>query len=132
MGNKITINPVTRLEGHGKIEVFLNDKGDVEDAYFQVTELRGFERFCVGRPAEEMPRIVPNICGVCPTPHNLASTKALDLIYGVAPDTSGQAGEEAPYPANYIEDHYIHFFFLGGPDFVVGPDASPATRNISA
>ncbi len=130
MGKKITINPVTRLEGHGKIEVFLNDTGDVEDAYFQVTELRGFERFCIGRPAEEMPRIVPNICGVCPTPHNIASTKALDLIYGVAPTPTAKLVRKLQYAANFVEDHYIHFFFLGGPDFVVGPDASPATRNI--
>src|SRR5271157_964503 len=107
MGNKITINPVTRLEGHGKIEVFLNDKGDVEDAYFQVTELRGFERFCIGRPAEEMPRIVPNICGVCPTPHNMASTKALDQIYGVAPTPTAKLVRKLQYNANFIEDHYI-------------------------
>jgi len=130
MSKKITVNPVTRLEGHGKIEVFLNDNGDVEDAYFQVTELRGFERFCIGRPAEEMPRIVPNICGVCPTPHNMASTKALDLIYGAAPTPTAKLVRKLQYNANFVEDHYIHFFFLGGPDFVVGPDANPATRNI--
>ena len=130
MGKKITINPVTRLEGHGKIDIFLNDNGDVEDAYFQVTELRGFEKFCIGRPAEEMPRIVPNICGVCPTPHNMASTKALDHIYGVAPTPTAKLVRKLQYNANYIEDHYIHFFFLGGPDFIVGPDANPAERNI--
>jgi len=130
MANKITINPVTRLEGHGKIDIFLNDNGDVADAYFQVTELRGFERFCIGRPAEEMPRIVPNICGVCPTPHNMASTKALDYIYGVAPTPTAKLVRKLQYNANFIEDHYIHFFFLAGPDFVVGPDANPAERNI--
>ncbi|OPY74282.1 MAG: NAD-reducing hydrogenase HoxS subunit beta [Syntrophorhabdus sp. PtaU1.Bin058] len=130
MGKKITINPVTRLEGHGKIDIFLNDNGDVEDAYFQVTELRGFERFCIGRPAEEMPRIVPNICGVCPTPHNMASTKALDYIYGVAPTPTAKLVRRLQYNANFIEDHYIHFFFLAAPDFVVGPDANPAERNI--
>lgn len=130
MGKKITINPVTRLEGHGKIDIFLNDNGDVEDAYFQVTELRGFERFCIGRPAEEMPRIVPNICGVCPTPHNIASTKALDYIYGVAPTPTAKLVRRLQYNANFIEDHYIHFFFLAAPDFVVGPDANPAERNI--
>lgn len=68
MNKRITINPITRLEGHGRIEIFLDDKGNVDDAYWQVVELRGFERFCIGRPAEEMPRIVANICGVCPTP----------------------------------------------------------------
>jgi len=130
MAKQITINPVTRLEGHGKINIFLNDQGDVADAYFQVTELRGFERFCIGRPAEEMPRIVPNICGVCPTPHNMASTKALDDIYGVEPTPAAKLIRKLQYNANFIEDHYIHFFFLAGPDFVVGPQADPAERNI--
>jgi F420-non-reducing hydrogenase large subunit len=130
MGKTITINPITRLEGHGKIEIFLDDQGDVSDAYMQVTELRGFERFCLGRPAEEMPRIVPNICGVCPTPHNLASTKALDFIYGVAPTPTAKLVRRLQSNANFIEDHYIHFFFLGGPDFVMGPAANPAERNI--
>jgi F420-non-reducing hydrogenase large subunit len=127
---KITINPITRLEGHGKIDIFLDDKGNVADAFMQVTELRGFEKFCVGRPAEEMPRIVPNICGVCPTPHNMASTKALDYIYGVAPTPAAKLVRLLQYNANFIEDHYIHFFFLAGPDFIVGPDADPAQRNI--
>ena len=130
MGQRITINPVTRLEGHGKIEIFLNDSGDVEDAFFQVTELRGFERFCIGRPAEEMPRIVPNICGVCPTPHNIASTKALDVLYGVAPTHTARLIRRLQLNAAYVEDHYIHFFFLAAPDFIVGPDANPAQRNI--
>ncbi len=73
MAERITINPITRLEGHGKIEIFLNAQGDVEDAFWQVVELRGFERFCLGRPAEEMPRIAGNVCGVCPepSPHGL-------------------------------------------------------------
>lgn len=130
MAQKITINPITRLEGHGKIDIFLDDKGDVQDAFMQVTELRGFERFCIGRPAEEMPRIVPNICGVCPTPHNMASTKALDSIYGAAPTPAAKLIRQLQYNANFIEDHYIHFFFLAAPDFVVGPDANPAERNI--
>lgn len=130
MSRKITINPVTRLEGHGKIEVFLNEKGEVEDAYFQVTELRGFEKFCIGRPVEEMPRIVPNICGVCPTPHNIASTKALDYIFGVAPTPTAKLVRKLQFCANYVEDHYIHFFFLASPDFIMGPEANPAERNI--
>jgi F420-non-reducing hydrogenase large subunit len=130
MGERITINPVTRLEGHGKIEIFLDDNGNVADAFFQVTELRGFERFCIGRPAEEMPRIVPNICGVCPTPHNLASTKALDDIYGVKPPYTAKLIRRLQLMANYIEDHYIHFFFLAAPDFIVGPHADPGERNI--
>jgi F420-non-reducing hydrogenase large subunit len=130
MGQKITINPVTRLEGHGKIEIFLDDKGNVEDAYFQVVELRGFERFCIGRPAEEMPRIVPNICGVCPTPHNMASAKALDDLYRVEPTPAAKLIRQLHYNAFIVEDHYIHFFFLAAPDFVLGPDAAPASRNI--
>lgn len=130
MSKKITISPVTRLEGHGKIDIFMDDKGNVEDAYFQVVELRGFERFCIGRPAEEMPRIVPNICGVCPSPHNMASTKALDDLYSVEPTPTAKLIRQLHYNAFYVEDHYIHFFFLASPDFVLGPDADPAIRNI--
>jgi F420-non-reducing hydrogenase large subunit len=130
MAKNITINPITRLEGHGKIEIFLDDKGNVQDAFWQVVELRGFERFCLGRPAEEMPRIVPNICGVCPTPHNMASTKALDDLYSVEPTPTAKLIRQLHYNAFYMEDHYIHFFFLSAPDFVVGPDADPAERNI--
>lgn len=130
MSTKISINPITRLEGHGKIEIFLDDRGNVDDAYWQVVELRGFEKFCVGRPAEELPRIVANICGVCPTPHNIASVKALDDLYGVEPTPTAKLIRQLHYNAFMVEDHYIHFFFLGGPDFVLGPDADPAERNI--
>jgi F420-non-reducing hydrogenase large subunit len=130
VSTKITINPITRLEGHGKIEIFLDDRGNVDDAYWQVVELRGFEKFCVGRPAEELPRIVANICGVCPTPHNMASVKALDDLYGVEPTPTAKLIRQLHYNAFMVEDHYIHFFFLGGPDFVLGPDADPAERNI--
>lgn len=127
---KITIDPITRLEGHGKIEIFLDDKGDVEDAFWQVAELRGFERFCIGRPAEEMTRIVPNICGVCPSAHHMAASKALDDLYDVEPTKTAKLIRQLEFNAFYIEDHYIHFFFLAAPDFVVGPDADPADRNI--
>ena len=130
MGKKITINPITRLEGHGKIEIFLDDKGNVDDVYWQVLELRGFEKFCVGRPVEELPRIVCNICGVCPTPHNMASVKALDDLYGVEPTPTAKLIRQLHYNAFMVEDHYIHFFFLAGPDFVVGPNADPGERNI--
>jgi F420-non-reducing hydrogenase large subunit len=130
MTKRITINPITRLEGHGKIEIFTDDAGNVSDVYWQVVELRGFERFCIGRPAEEMPRIVPNICGVCPTPHNLASTKALDDLYSVTPTPTADLIRKLQFNAFYVEDHFIHFFFLGAPDFVLGPDADPALRNI--
>jgi F420-non-reducing hydrogenase large subunit len=127
---RITIDPITRLEGHGKIEIFLNDQGEVEDALWQVAELRGFERFCIGRPAEEMTRIVPNICGVCPSAHHMAASKALDALYGVEPTPTAKLIRQLEFNAFYVEDHYIHFFFLAAPDFVVGPDAEPAERNI--
>ena len=130
MTRRITIDPVTRLEGHGKIEIFLDDKGDVEKAYFQVPELRGFEVFSVGRPAEEMPRITPKICGVCPTTHHICSTKALDDLFKVEPTPVAKKLRELMYSAFMLEDHMLHFFFLGGPDFVVGPSAPPAERNI--
>jgi len=130
MTKSITINPITRLEGHGKIEIFLDNKGEVEDAYWQVVELRGFERFCIGRPVEEMPRITANICGVCPTPHNMAATKAVDDVYSVEPTPAAKLVRQLHYNAFYVEDHYIHFFFLSAPDFVLGPDADPAERNI--
>jgi coenzyme F420-reducing hydrogenase alpha subunit len=130
MTKRITINPITRLEGHGKIEIFLDDQGEVEDAFWQVNELRGFERFCLGRPAEEMTRIVPNICGVCPSAHHMAATKALDALYGVEPTPTAKLIRQLEYNAFYLEDHYIHFFFLAAPDFIVGPDADPSERNV--
>lgn len=127
---RITIDPVTRLEGHGRIEIFLNSAGDVEKAYFQVPELRGFEKFVQGRPCEEMPQITSRICGVCPTAHHMASTKALDALYHVEPSPAGRKIRELIYNAFLAEDHALHFYFLGGPDFVVGPDAPAAERNV--
>ncbi len=130
MTKRITINPITRLEGHGKIEIFLDDAGTVSDAIWQVEELRGFEKFCIGRPAEEMPRIVPNICGVCPSAHHMASVKALDQVFGVEPTATAKLIRQLEFNAFYIEDHYVHFFFLAAPDFILGPDADPSERNI--
>ncbi len=127
---KITIDPITRLEGHGKIEVFLNGDGDVDRAYLQVPELRGFEKFCEGRPAEEMPRITTMICGVCPTAHHMASTKTLDDLFKVEPTSTAKKIRELMYNAFQAEDHILHFFFLGGPDFVVGPTAPAGERNV--
>jgi F420-non-reducing hydrogenase large subunit len=130
MGQKITIDPITRLEGHGKIDIYLDEEGEVERAFFQVPELRGFETFCIGRPAEEMPRITPRICGVCPTAHHMASTKCLDDLWKVEPTSAAKKVRELAYSAFFVEDHFLHFFFLGGPDFVVGPNAPAAERNI--
>jgi F420-non-reducing hydrogenase large subunit len=127
---KITIDPITRLEGHGKIEIFLNEKGDVENAYLQVPDYRGFERFCVGRPAEEMPRITQSICGVCPWAHHMASTKALDDLYKVEVPSAAKKLRELVYSVYSFYDKIIHFYYLAAPDFVVGPDAPKQERNV--
>jgi F420-non-reducing hydrogenase large subunit len=130
MGKRITIEPITRLEGHGRIDIFLDDNGNVEWAYFRVPEFRGFEKFCEGRPAEEMPVITQKICGVCPTAHHIASTKALDDLFKVEPAPAAKKIRELVYNVFMYEDHLLHFYFLGGPDFIVGPDAPKGERNI--
>lgn len=127
---KICINPVTRLEGHGRIDLFLNEDGGLENAYMIIPELRGFEKFCEGRPVEEMPRITQRICGVCPIAHHVAAAKAGDAVYHVEPPTAGKMLRELLYSAFFVADHATHFYVLGGPDFVVGPDAPKAERNI--
>ena len=130
MVKKVTIDPITRLEGHGRIEIFLDDDGDVSSAFLQVPELRGFEKFCQGRLAEEMPRLTPKICGVCPTAHHMASGKALDDLFHVDPPPAAKKIRELVNSAFMAEDHTLHFFFLGGPDFIVGPQAPAGERNI--
>ncbi len=130
MKQQIVIDPITRLEGHGKINIFLDDGGEVERAYFQVPELRGFEVFSRGRPAEEMPQITSRICGVCPTAHHMAATKALDDLYHVEPPSAAKKVRELVYDTFMLEDHALHVYVLGGPDFIVGPDADPALRNV--
>ncbi len=127
---RISIDPITRLEGHGKIDIFLTDEGEVANAYLQVPELRGFERFCVGRVAEDMPNITDRICGVCPEAHHMASTKALDALFHVDPPPTAKKLRELFYSIFYATDHTTHFYALGGPDFVMGPDAPVAERNI--
>ena len=127
---RITIDPITRLEGHGKIDIFLDSNGQVERAYFQVPELRGFEKFVQGRPAEEMPQITSRICGVCPTAHHMAATKALDALYRVEPPIAAKKIRELIYSTFMTEDHALHFYFLGGPDFLMGPEAPAAERNV--
>jgi len=128
--NRVTIDPITRLEGHGRIEIFLDDKGDVANTYLQIPELRGFEKFCEGRPVEEVARITPRICGVCPEAHHMAATKALDAVFHVDPPSPAKKLRELLYSAFYTGDHATHFYILAGPDFVVGPTAPPAERNI--
>lgn len=127
---QIKIDPITRLEGHGKIDIFLNDDGEVVNTYFQIPELRGFEQFCVGRPVEEMPRITTRICGVCPEAHHMASVKACDAVYHVEVPSTAKKLRQLLYNVFYAGDHTTHFYALGGPDFVVGPDAPAAERNI--
>ncbi len=127
---EIVIEPITRLEGHGKINIFLDDAGSVENAYMVIPELRGFEKFCEGRKAEDLPQITTRICGVCPVAHHFASTKALDAAFHVDPPSAAKKLRELMYMGYFIYDHILHFYFLGGPDFVVGPDAPPAERNI--
>ncbi len=130
MGQRITIDPITRLEGHGKIEIFLDDRGDVANTYFQIPELRGFEQFCLGRPVEEMPLLTNRICGVCPEAHHMAAAKAADAVYHVDPPPTAKKLRELLYSAFYVTDHTTHFYALGGPDFIMGPDAPVAERNI--
>jgi F420-non-reducing hydrogenase large subunit len=130
MAQRITIDPITRLEGHGKIEIFLDERGDVANTYFQIPELRGFERFCVGRPVEEMPLLTNRICGVCPEAHHMAAAKAADAVYHVDPPRTAKMLRELLYSAFYVTDHATHFYALAGPDFVMGPDAPVAERNI--
>jgi len=127
---KIMIEPITRLEGHGKIDIFLDDDGNVANAYLQVPELRGFEKFCEGRPVEELPRITPRICGVCPSAHHMASTKATDAVYHVDPPSAAKKLRELYYSAHMIHSHIAHFYALAAPDFVLGPTSDPAQRNI--
>jgi F420-non-reducing hydrogenase large subunit len=126
----ITIDPITRLEGHGKIDIFLTNEGEVENVYFQVPELRGFEKFCEGRPVEELPSIVTKICGVCPGCHHMASGKAVDAVFGVEPPPTAKMIRELFYMAHFVHSHIAHFYALAAPDFVVGPTADPAKRNI--
>ena len=127
---KISIDPVTRLEGHGRIDIFLNDAGDVANAYMVIPELRGFEKFAQGRRVEELTDITPRICGVCPEAHHMASTKACDNVFHVDPPPTAKKLRELFYSAFYVADHTTHFYILGGPDFVMGPDAPVAERNI--
>ncbi len=127
---RISIDPITRLEGHGRIDLFLNEDGGLDNAYMVIPELRGFEKFCEGRPVEEMPRITQRICGVCPIAHHMAAAKAGDAVYKVDPPPTAKKLRELMYSYFFVSDHALHFFALGGPDFVVGPDAPKGERNI--
>ncbi len=130
MAKTIVIQPVTRIEGHAKVTIQLNDAGNVDLARVNVIELRGFERFCIGRPVEDMPRITTRICGVCPWSHHLAAAKACDAVLGVEPPPAGKKLRELCNSIAYMEEHILHFYFLAGADFLLGPDADYSVRNV--
>ena len=130
MAKTLVIQPVTRIEGHAKITIQLNDAGNVDTARVNVIELRGFEKFCLGRPVEDMPRITPRICGVCPWSHHLASAKACDAVFGVEPPPAGKKLRELCNSIAFMEEHILHFYFLAGADFLLGPDAPYSVRNV--
>ncbi|HEY0591200.1 MAG TPA: Ni/Fe hydrogenase subunit alpha [Thermoanaerobaculia bacterium] len=126
----LVIQPVTRIEGHAKITIKLNDQGNVDTARVNVIELRGFEQFAIGRPVEDMPRITPRICGVCPWSHHLASAKATDAVFGVKIPSAAAKLRELANSIAYMEEHILHFYFLAGADFLLGPDADYSVRNV--
>jgi F420-non-reducing hydrogenase large subunit len=127
---EIVINPITRLEGHGKIVIVLDDDGNCKKGYLQIPEIRGFEKFAEGRHAEDMPQITSRICGVCPLAHHMASTKTLDDLFNVEPPSPARKIREIAYNIFMLEDHALHVYVLAGPDFIVGPTAPKAERNI--
>jgi NAD-reducing hydrogenase large subunit len=130
MSRTITIDPVTRIEGHAKVTVRLDDAGSVELARFHVNEFRGFEKFCEGRLFHEMPQITQRICGICPVSHHLVSVKACDQILGVDPPRPAKLLRELAHMGQIIQSHGMHFFMLGGPDLILGFDSDPALRNV--
>jgi NAD-reducing hydrogenase large subunit len=131
LGKTITIDPVTRIEGHAKITLVLDDAGRVADARFHVTELRGFEAFCVGRHFLEMPAITARICGICPVSHSLASSLAGDRILGVDPPPAAKALRRLLTLAQLLQSHALSFFHLSAPDLLLGMDAPPGERNLA-
>ncbi len=128
---KITIEPVTRIEGHAKVTIRMNDAGKVDHAYLHVNEFRGFEKFCEGRMVFEMPLITPRICGICPVSHHLASAKTGDAIYGATPPHPASLLRELMHMGQIVQSHGMHFFELAGPDLLLGFDADPAIRNVA-
>jgi len=130
MTRKIVIEPVTRVEGHGKVTIHLDEEGEVADARFHVTQVRGFEKFCEGRLFWEMPVITPRICGICPVSHHLASAKAGDALLGVEPPPTAKMLRQLMHMAQIVQSHSLHFFHLASPDLLFGMDAEPAKRNI--
>jgi NAD-reducing hydrogenase large subunit len=130
MSQRIVIDPVSRIEGHAKISIYLDDAGQVSDARFHVTEFRGFERFCEGRPLWEMPGITARICGICPVSHLLASAKAGDQILAVTIPPAAEKLRRLMNLAQIVQSHALSFFHLSAPDLLLGMDSEPATRNV--
>src|SRR4030042_550314 len=134
MGRKITIEPVTRVEGHGKVTIHLDDDGNVAQTRLHIVEFRGFEKFVQGRPYWEMPVLVQRLCGICPVSHHLAAAKALDVIVGAGKgDGLTPTAEKMRRLMHYgqmFQSHTLHFFHLVSPDLLLGPDADPAIRTV--
>ncbi|UCF90855.1 MAG: Ni/Fe hydrogenase subunit alpha [Desulfobacterales bacterium] len=129
-GRKITIEPVTRIEGHERDTIHLNEAGAVEQTFLHVDEFRGLEKFSEGRPYFEMPQITQRICGICPVSHHLASAKACDAILGVDPPRPAKLLRELMHMGQYVQSHGMHFFHLAAPDLLLGFDSDPRTRNV--
>jgi NAD-reducing hydrogenase large subunit len=130
MSKRIVIDPVTRIEGHAKISIFLDDEGNVSDAEFHVVEFRGFEKFCEGRPYGEMPGITPRICGICPVSHLLASAKAGDAIMSVSIPPAADKLRRLMNLGQLVQSHALSFFHLSAPDFLLGWDTPQPKRNV--
>jgi NAD-reducing hydrogenase large subunit len=130
MAQRIIIDPVTRIEGHAKISIFMDDAGNVSDAEFHVVEFRGFEKFCEGRPYSEMPGITPRICGICPVSHLLAAAKAGDAIMAVNIPPAADKLRRVMNLGQIIQSHALSFFHLSAPDFLLGWDTPQAKRNV--
>lgn len=126
---RLTISPVTRIEGHAEVRVELDEQGEVSSAHFNVVELRGFEKFLLGAAVEEAPRITPRICGICPTSHHVAAAMATDQIFGAEPPETGRKLRELLMTGQFIHSHALHFFMLAAPDFLLG-DAPAEERNV--
>lgn len=130
MSRTITIDPVTRIEGHAKITIHLDDTGQVADAFFHVTQFRGFEKLCEGRPFYEMPSLMARICGICPVSHLMASAKACDALLAVTIPETGANLRRIMNLAQVVQSHALSFFYLSAPDLLLGMDADPAHRNL--
>jgi NAD-reducing hydrogenase large subunit len=130
MADRILINPVTRIEGHAKISIYLDNAGEVDSAQFHVVEFRGFEKICEGRPFHEMPGLMARTCGICPVSHVLASSKAGDALLGVEIPTAAVKQRRLINYGQILQSHALSFFYLSAPDFLLGFDSDPAQRHV--